>query len=304
VNEGDQRGRWPWKAILGGIGLAICVYAGIYVFQMSRSERQAAPSGDTTTNLRAKSSPLAEPPYSVPKTVDPELSGLVNREARIDERISADISSKIPRVKDAMDFPALLGVLCDVKDDDTVRNEVANLLTRSKCPGLVDALIKVLNAPEEKARFRSFCIQHLWMNYKDAGKDDRTKIMGALEQALSDKDMPVRREALLALVRERQPKAQELGVKWLSDPKGNGVRDLAIRCVKDLDLRDQIPTVRKYLRDSDEPTRIAAIVALSQWGDQESRPAFEEAANSKSVRLQRAGTLALKTLDGKKEKQP
>jgi HEAT repeat protein len=261
---------------------------------------------NTTHDAEVAVSPRSgtERSYVPPRTIDPGLAGLVNRDAGIDARISADISSKIPSVKDARDFPALIEVLCDVKDDDTVRNEVANLLTRSKCPDLVDALIKVLNAPEEKARFRSFCIQHLWMNYKDAGKDERIKIMGALEQALSDKDVPVRREALLALVRERQPKAQELAIKWLSDPESNGVRDLAIRCVKDLDLRDQIPTVRKYLRDADEPTRIAAIVALSQWGDQESRPAFEEAASSKSVRLQRAGTLALKTLDGKKEKQP
>ena len=52
----------------------------------------------------------------------------------------------------------------------------------------------------------------------------------------------------------------------------------AIRCVREFDLREHIPTIRTYLRDGDEVVRVAAIVTLSQWGDEESRPAIEEAA--------------------------
>ena len=60
-----------------------------------------------------------------------------------------------------------------------------------------------------------------------------------------------------------------------------------------LDLKQQVPGVRRYAYDRDEVVRIAAVVALSQWGDEASRPAFETAAKSKSVRLQRAGKAAL-----------
>ncbi len=42
---------------------------------------------------------------------------------------------------------------------------------------------------------------------------------------------------------------------------------------------------------------IAAMVTLSQWGDEHSRPAFEEAAGSGPPRLQRAGRAALARLD-------
>ena len=49
-------------------------------------------------------------------------------------------------------------------------------------------------------------------------------------------------------------------------------------------------------------TTLAAIVALSLWGDEKSRPAFEEAAKAKSVRLKNAGKAALKRLHKVKEK--
>jgi HEAT repeat protein len=87
----------------------------------------------------------------------------------------------------------------------------------------------------------------------------------------------------------------------VKDPAKDNVRDLAIRCVKLLDLKQYMPTIRQYLYDKNEVIRIAAIVALSQWQDEQSRPAFEKAVNSKSVRLQRAGKAALKRLDEKKK---
>jgi len=77
----------------------------------------------------------------------------------------------------------------------------------------------------------------------------------------------------------------------------NGRADLAIRCVKLLDLKEHIPAIRKYLYDKNNVIRIAAIAALSQWQDEQSKPAFQKAADSKSVRLQRAGKAALERLE-------
>ena len=110
--------------------------------------------------------------------------------------------------------------------------------------------------------------------------------------------MEVRREALLALVRIDDPKGKETAAAWLKDPDKDNVRDLAIRCIKLLDLKQYIPTIRQYLYAKNEVISIAAIVVLSQWGDERSKPAFKKAADSKSVRLQRAGKSALKRLDG------
>jgi HEAT repeat protein len=216
--------------------------------------------------------------------------------------VNPDVNSGVPKVEHPEDYLLLVSVLNDASDDDTARNEVANLLQRSKYPRLADALCKVLDNPAEKPRFRSFVAQHLGL--LAAGEDavQREEAKAKLHECLSDRHVEVRREALLALVRVKDPQAAKLAVELLNSAalEAGATRDLAIRCVHDLDLRDQIPAVRKYVRHPDNVIRIAAIVALSQWGDEESRPAFEEAAQSKTVRLQRAGKAAMERLDAQK----
>jgi HEAT repeat protein len=236
----------------------------------------------------------APPEYFPATTRDPSLAALVDRDA--EDRVSADITSRIPRIRHDEDIPAVVSVLLDTKDDDAVRNEAANLLRRSDYPRLTDDLIKVLNSPDERPRFRAFCVQHLWQNTETAGPAELDGIEAALHSALEDRHAPVRREALLSLVRMRDPKGEETAVKWLLDEHADGVRDAAIRCVRELDLREHIPTIRKYLRDGDEVIHIAAIVTLSQWGDEASRPAIAEAAESNSFRLRRCAEMALKRL--------
>jgi hypothetical protein len=74
-----------------------------------------------------------ECPYVPPPVVhDARLKALVNRNAK--NRVTSDISARLPQVSPE-DFPALLQVLTDAHDHNfPARNEVANLLVRSKCP--------------------------------------------------------------------------------------------------------------------------------------------------------------------------
>ena len=206
------------------------------------------------------------------------------------------MTSRYPCVRHPQDIPVLVSVLKDAKDELVVRHEVAQLLIRSNYEGLVDDLIDVLNDPEETSTFRAYCVQYLWQKGRDSRARARQEIVSILRGCLDDRHIQVRREALLALVRVGDPKGRETAVKWLTAEKAEGVRDAAIRCVRELDLREHIPTIRKYVRDPDTVVRIAAMVTLSQWGDEESRPAFEEAAKSDNFRLQRAGKLALRRI--------
>jgi HEAT repeat protein len=149
-----------------------------------------------------------------------------------EERVSADITSSIPRIRRDEDIPAVVSVLLDAKDDDTVRNEAVSLLRRSGYPRLTDDLVKVLNNPDEGPRFRAFCVQHLWQNGRSAGPEELERITAELLPALGDRHLPVRREALLALVRLRDPKGEETAVEWLVTAdveKADGLRDAAIR---------------------------------------------------------------------------
>ena len=257
------------------------------------------------------------PPYRAPSTTDPKLSALVNRDLNANERVSGDISAQIPRVVNPNDLDALVSVLMDTKDNDSVRNEVANLLRRSHYPGLPDALIKVLDNPAEGSRFRAFATQHLGDLAKDAPPDSelRDTSVTKFQSALDDRHFTVRAQALQNLCRLKDSKGRETAVNWLTNykpcaPEKDGkpadpelergsILNIAIRCCKDLDLKDQIPTIRQYVRDPNEAVRIAAIVALSDWRGEASRPAFEDAAKSANVRLQRCGAAVLKKLDTK-----
>jgi HEAT repeat protein len=236
--------------------------------------------------------------------LDSDLGRFVSTDQPLGKRIPSDISARIPSVAHGPEMDAVVAVLLNVADDDTVRNEAANLLARSNCPQLTDTLIKVLNNPQEKPRFRAFATQHLGGQLATANSGVRSRVDSKLHQLLDDKDVEVRREALFALVEHRDQAAIQKAIACLNDPSpaGDATRDLAIRCVQEQGLRKHLPTVRKYVRDPNDVTRIAAIVALSDWGDEESRPAFEEAAKSNVVRLQRAGKAALQRLDANQSK--
>ncbi len=244
---------------------------------------------------------VKEPPYQKPPVKEPGLSSIADREKGLGQRIPPDISSSLPEAKDPKDVSALIAVAMDTKDDDAARNEALNLLRRSGYKDLTSRILIILGDPKNSPRFRAFCIQHLSLSLEAAGGEERGRILEALHRYLEDKEIKVRREALLALVRARDEKGKATAVAWLTDPGATDARDLAIRCVQELELKEHIPAIRKHLADQDEPTRIAAIVALSQWKDAESRPAFEEAAKSKVVRISRAGQAALQRLDGKGE---
>jgi len=272
-----------WQVVIvlatGGLG----VFLGWLLFARGAHSRAHAP--------------VPEADYVPPKTADPALAPLVNRTLKINERIPPDITSRIPTVARPEDIPVLVATLGDTREDDTVRNEVANLLERSNYPRLADELLKVLDSQGEGPRFRAFAAQHLAMMM--ARKDDQQgKIRQRLRSALDDRDVEVRREALLALARQKDPEAVGTVVRLLTstDKDAESMRDLAIHCAGSLNLREQVAAIRTYLRDSNEVIRIAAIVVLSQWGDEASRPAFEEAAKSGTARLQRAGKAALDRL--------
>lgn len=222
------------------------------------------------------------------------------------QRFSAGRTNEVSFIASAEDLQIFAKVLGDPSDDDTVRNEVANLLRRSKYTGLTNALHAVLDNPAEKPRFRSFAVQHLWQQLDGAGIDDQDRIRAKLHELLADRHVEVRREALLALVRMRDPVGKTTAIGWLTslEPSAETTRDLAIRCVYDLGLREQMQVIRPFARDPNEVTRIAAIVALSQWGDEGSREAFKAAADSSSIRLQRAGKAALERLNQQEHQPP
>jgi len=243
-------------------------------------------------NLRKPS--LEAPAQQIP-AVSPVIASLTDVRLPPHRRISSDIVARISKVENEADFQALDDCLRNADDHDTVRNEVANLLRRSNYLQLADSLIFVLENAAEKPRFRAFAVQHLGGAELPNDYDVKKRVAEKLQSLLQDKDVEVRREALLTLTRKHEPLAAATAVEWLSSPhRGQQeVRDLAIRCIRELGLREHAPIVKQLASDENESVRIAAIVTLSDWQDVESATVFEAAARSNSTRLHRAGQAAL-----------
>lgn len=241
-------------------------------------------------------------PAPATPTNNPTLLTFVDKSAK--NRLPVDFPAKIPALYDEQDIAWVLYVLRDSTDLDSVRNEAANLLRRSKIKDLEDHFFAILKNPAEKERFTSYAIQHLgdmMTEYRDGTANDSmarvTAIRKQLSASLTDLRLMVRSEALLALTRERDPTAVAIIRKGLTERTGDQGQDLLIRCAKEANLTDLIPAIRPLAYSENQVVRIAAVNVLAQWKDEASRPAFEEASRSTIQRIQRAGDLALRLLD-------
>lgn len=214
------------------------------------------------------------------------------------DRLTGDLPARIGRLERPADLAAVAAVLQDPGETDGIRNEAINLLRDAHWPGLDGLLERLLRDPAEAERFRAFLAQHLGLSLQEAEEPARrSRLTGLLQDALADRHPEVRREALLALVRERDSSTVQRLEGMLVDPAAGWASDLVITCLQDLDRRDLAGRILPFTSAKDLPTRIAALIALAHWGEEAVRPALEEAARSVVPRLQRAGTLGLETLD-------
>ncbi|MFZ4396013.1 MAG: HEAT repeat domain-containing protein [Kiritimatiellia bacterium] len=235
-----------------------------------------------------------------PTVATPALSNVLDRSKDFVDRVHGLASGAVPEVKNQKDLATLAKQLSDPKEDKVVRNEIVNLFFRSNYPELEGVLLKILENPDEGQDFRAWAVQHIGDLLTNPGDIPVSPdLAGRVRSLLSDSDLHVRREALLALSSANDTQMlQELPAMLKSQAPGSDrMRDLAIRIARQKDLRDQIPFIRTLIAATNESVRIAAIVALSEWRDQESRPAIESALKEGSMGVKRAAAAALQRLD-------
>ena len=234
----------------------------------------------------------AVPAYVRPAVFTPGLSSLVDRRLPFDERVRGLTSGQVTEVKDGRDLEALAQLLGDPAEDDTVRHEIASLLSRSGYAQLEGRLFKIVENPAENERFRSWAIQHLGNSLNDAHyPGDRLVLADRLRGLLTDRHRYVQRMAIQALVQHNDPAVLAKVRDMISDPApdADAMRDMAMRCALEKNWRETLPAIRAYLRSTNESVRISAIWVLGKFGDEESRPGFIEAASSPRPRIQSAG---------------
>jgi HEAT repeat protein len=145
-----------------------------------------------------------------------------------------------------------------------------------------------------------FFFQHLGNSLNDTHyPGDRLMLADRLRGLLTDRHRYVQRMAIQALVQHNDPAVLAKVREMISDPapEADAMRDMAMRCALEKNWRETVPAIRAYLRSTNESVRISAIWVLGKFGDEESRPVFDEAASSSRPRIQSAGKLALANLN-------
>jgi hypothetical protein len=235
-----------------------------------------------------------------PTVATPALSNVLDRSKDYVDRVHGLASGAVPEVKNQKDLATLAKQLSDPKEDRVVRNEIVNLLFRSNYPELEGVLLKILENPDEGQEFRAWAVQHIGDLLTNPGDIPVSPdLTGRVRTLLSDSDVHVRREALLALSRANDTQIMQNIPAMLQNqaPGSDRLRDLAVRIAQEKDLRDQIPIIRTLIAHTNDSVRIAAIFALSQWRDQESRPAIQAAMENGSMGVKRTAAAALQRLD-------
>ena len=291
--------------VLAGIASAGILWFGLQQTG-ARSHTTTVPATLEPSGVAPTTAIVAIPKVKIIRSIPPRpqsnyLARLVDRSLQSKDRFSSDLNDRYKGANEITkdDIPAMVYCLMDETDQDGPRNEVAVLLRRAKISGISEALVSVIENPDEKPRFRAFAAQHLGSMLAQDELKSEERVKSKLKELLSDKDIAVRREALFALVRKKDTVGIEIAVQWLhaKGSEADATRDLTIRCVHELDLREEIPVIREHALDENEITRIAALVVLGLWGDEASRDAMRQSANSKSMRVHRAAEAALGNLN-------
>jgi HEAT repeat protein len=195
------------------------------------------------------------------------------------------VDGTVALIDQPQDVALMRRMLRDPTEGDTIRNEAANLLGRSQVKELVADLQAVLVHPAEAARFRSFAAQHLGLCWERAGYQPDLPEHRALQQALTDRHVEVRREALLALSRGKDPQVPTRIRELLADPTASDQHDLCCRLVADLGLTEHQATLQTLIGSSHESVAVAALDAVGRLKAASLRPAVETATTDPRPRV-------------------
>lgn len=235
---------------------------------------------------------------------NPHLRRFVDRRCN-QSRVPPDISSQIPTVSLPREVDAVIGVLRDRLDDDSVRHEAAELLRRSEYNQLYQELFAILESSLESDRFRSWSAQHLGVLVNNDAVNSETKeVIAAKLNTVRVKDTGIllKRESLWALLCMHDPISVSETIRVLENPQSTDVRmlDLYVRGAHRLELKGSLVNIRKLASESkSEAVCLASIQALVHWNDQESIPSMKTLENSGSFPVRNAAHVALSKLGSK-----
>lgn len=229
------------------------------------------------------------------------LKAFTNSKISFQQRMEA--ANQVHRVEDSADLEALKRVLDDKAEPLAVRNEAMNLLRRTTYRAeLYRHLLRLLHDPEERDRFRGYCIQHLGYEAKDTKRlEVRAEIVSELAKLLDDTSPVVRARSLRSLTLLDEAVALEKAAQLVTDGSHPVlIRHTAIHTIGHFKAKEHLPTLRKLAAIGHWQVRRAAIAVLGEFRDEESRAIFKAALKPGAPDhgyLKRAAEVALKKLE-------
>lgn len=253
--------------------------------------------GRNTPNLLPATPPTLPPPPVLHSGNQALLRFVDKKQADATApRLGGDFLELVPRIETASEIAAVVYVMEDWSEDHAIRNEAMNLLWRSQYEPFAATVIALLDRPFESERMRAFFTQHLGISLLQTTDRLQRRIRERLVEALRDRHLAVRREAIGALAEVRDPTVIAALESGPGASAWEGMHDLAIHLCHQLDLKQHLVAIRIQAAAEDQQVRIAALYVLGQWRDLASRPMMEKAAASPVFQVRRAGEMALTRL--------
>ncbi len=299
------------------------------------AESDSAEANAAVADVKAERSPFAKPepasreePRQEPdlSVLPPDLAPIADEEAHVRVRLAA-VRKAGPGAGPKM-VRALFDILDHSKVNETVRNEICNVLGRDEAPGVVEKLVahlgKMVRDKGHSPLWRDYCTQHLRDCYVRRGV---AEALDGIRWAASEAEEPKVRSAGLyslgLLAREMKWTAgnsdggnddgaaarpgeapdvlKQIGTELhaaLDAAQHVDTRTNAVRAAYVAGRRDFIPAIRKLLVDTNEPLQLrnACASVLGQFRDPGSIPALEAAAKSGPSRLKKTAERSLKKI--------
>jgi hypothetical protein len=204
----------------------------------------------------------------------------------------------------------LRSILNDSSEGEPLRNNVANKLRQCGEPNLVADLTRMAWDERETAKWRNYCVQHLYSCYE---KEPGPAILETLFKACDADEKMVRICAVWSLARVATPRDESM----IPDENTVGeIRAAALKALREKDahflvttagvqscarlgLREALPDIRKVAMDENTKPmhlRVVAVAALGDLGDDADLALLDRLAAGAKGRLKSAAARALKKL--------
>jgi HEAT repeat protein len=177
-----------------------------------------------------------------------------------------------------------------------LRRTAAEMLSMNKSESFPALMRSIIYDKLESTEMRVIALGSLLSVIVNSADDEKYRLRLLLVESLDSEDTLLRVTALEYLCRINDPAAPNRVREIIDNPEKFNDLEIAasVRGAFFLDLKSRKESIRKFLTHNDPTLKIAAIQALSNWGDPESRVSIEVLCASSDKEVSRIAKGAIR----------